>query len=351
MEYKFDEIESCECIGEFKDEYVYDIEMNDNTHTFIANDILVHNSLYMTYGKLLDTIQGAENMTDREKLDVVVGINEKFLNEHNRKFMEDYYNSRHVKSIHNFELETVSKKSIHLNVKKRYAQILLWKDGKYFDEDSLPLKVKGLEMIKSSYPKFDRNALKRVVRAILESDTQENLWDKINILVQQEKLAHREAPLEDVCAACGVNGYTKYIIDESEYKHTRGSHAQLLDNNGTILYTAPHCPVQVRALAIYNTVREAGNLKGDPIYGGKVKTYIFKPKDIRVAKGTDPYVFAFQSGSYPKWAADYAPIDRDAMFQKYFLDPLNRICKDSMGFKPFLLDGSKNINLFDLMGI
>ena len=47
MEYILDDLEVCECIGIFEDEYVYDIEMDDPTHTFIANDILVHNSLYI----------------------------------------------------------------------------------------------------------------------------------------------------------------------------------------------------------------------------------------------------------------------------------------------------------------
>ena len=41
----FEEIEFCELSGEFIDEYVYDIEVDDDTHTFMANDILVHNSL------------------------------------------------------------------------------------------------------------------------------------------------------------------------------------------------------------------------------------------------------------------------------------------------------------------
>jgi hypothetical protein len=38
------EIDSIEEIGEFEDEYVYDLEMEDESHTFIGNDILVHNT-------------------------------------------------------------------------------------------------------------------------------------------------------------------------------------------------------------------------------------------------------------------------------------------------------------------
>lgn len=54
IEYEFDEIELCEIIGEFDDEYVYDIEVDDETHTFIANDILVHNSLFVSFKPAID---------------------------------------------------------------------------------------------------------------------------------------------------------------------------------------------------------------------------------------------------------------------------------------------------------
>ena len=300
-------------------------------------------SLYMSYAGLLNTIEGIENMSQREKLDIIVKINEEFLNQHNTEFMEKYYGDRHVKSAHLFELETVCKKGLCLNAKKRYCQILLWKDGKYFDLDSLPMKIKGLEMIKSSYPKFDREALKRVVRNILETDADDHLWEYINMLVQQEKTKHNQADLEDICASTGTNGYTKYISDTPG----PGKDFQILDAcNKAIIYTQPKCPVNVRALATYNTIREAYKLSGDPIYGGKVKTYIFKPP-IKKKKDKNPYVFAFQSKNYPKWADTYAPIDKNAMFQKYFLDPLNRICSASMGLPPFTIDGSKQMSLFD----
>lgn len=303
-------------------------------------------SLYISYTNLLSTIKEFDTMTLRQKLDVIVHINTDFLNDHNKKYMEEYYSSRFAKSIHDFELETVALSGLWMNVKKRYCQILLWKDGKYFDVDSLPLKVKGLEMIKSSYPKFDREALKRVVRSILESTDSNNLWAYINQLVQKEKMKHREADLEDICASIGVNGYSKYIIDAETSKSMKGAHIQCIDKYNTMLYTAPKCPANVRALGTYNTLREAHHLSGDPIYGGKVKTYVYKAPTLNSKKCGDPFVFAFQSKNYPKWANEYAPVDHDAMFQKYFLDPLNRICEASMQFKPFKLDGSIDLDLF-----
>ena len=61
---------------------------------------------------------------------------------------------------------------------------------------------------------------------------------------------------------------------------------------------------------------------------------------------TEDMPFAFQSKNYPKWAPKYAPINKNAMFKKYFLDPINRICQDSMGFVPFQIDGYRQMTLF-----
>jgi intein/homing endonuclease len=49
LKYEFEDIEFVEQLEDFDNEYVYDIEVDDNSHTFIANDILIHNSVYFTY--------------------------------------------------------------------------------------------------------------------------------------------------------------------------------------------------------------------------------------------------------------------------------------------------------------
>lgn len=315
--------------------------LNEGKHmiTVVYGDT---DSLYISYANLLSTIKGFDNMTMREKLDVIVHINTDFLNDHNKAYMDKYYGDRHAKSIHDFELETVALSGLWLNVKKRYCQILLWKDGKYFDADSLPLKVKGLEMTKSSYPKFVRNHLKKVVRSILESSETDmkKLWDLTNILVQKQRMEHAQAPLEDICANQGINGYNKYISTDPTEK---GTQTMLVDQKGTVIRFRSKAGAGPKALATYNAIREAHNLKGDPIYGGKCKLYFAKA----INRKEGPIPFAFQAKNYPKWGDDYAPCDRGEMFKKYFLDPLNRICGDSMNFKPFKLDGSKELTLFD----
>lgn len=327
MDFEFSEIESCECVGMFEDEYVYDIEMDDPTHTFIANDILVHNSLYISYQDIINSIKDNQNLTLQQKTDIIVDLNTGYLDKHNREFMKDYYAKRHANSVQDFELETVALSGVWLDVKKRYAQILLWKDGRVFDQDDLPMKVKGLEMIKSSYPKEARSELKHLVRFLLEDSGEDYLLQRLNIEMQAQRTKFYNAPIEDICGNMRINGYNKYILD---------------DNNINGLKVASKCPPNVKAAGNYNRLRNIYNLPGDPIYSGKVKWYKYYP--VGRIKYKEPETFAFVSGSYPKWADKYAPISKDAMFQQMVLDPFNRIL-EAIGIGTLNLDGSIQIDL------
>ena len=184
------------------------------------------------------------------------------------------------------------------------------------------MKIKGLEMVKASYPKLSRDILKDMVRFMLENADDMYLVQKMNLRLQGHKKQWSEAPIEDVCENKGVNGYTKYIVDDTQAG----------------LMVMPKCPSNVRALGNYNRIRQYNHLSGQPIYGGKVKIYQFR-------NGNDYDYFGFQSMEYPEWADTYAPIDRNRMFQQFVLDPLNRIT--SAAKLPELhIDGSIQISLF-----
>ena len=325
--YIYDQIESIEPLAFLYGEYVYDIEVEDESHTFIVNNILVHNSLYLSYENLLKTIEGYEQMTVSDKCKILVDLNTKFLDKYNQEYIKKYYESRHAKSIHEFELETIALSGVWLDVKKRYAQILLWKDGKFFDQDDLPLKAKGLEIVKSSIPKQARGALKRIVQYFLQDTDPNFILQRLNIKMQEEKRLWMDADIEDVCGNVGVQNYSKYILD---------------DTNKFGLKVAPKCPFNVRALGNYNWFKNVYNLAGDPLYGGKIKWYVSNPFGN---KGSNDY-FAFQSRNYPEWASKYAPINREQMFQKFVIDPFNRIL-EAIGMNTLNIDGSLRMSLFD----
>lgn len=288
-------------------------------------------SLYLCYSELVKSIEGSDKMSIEEIRDIIINLNTKFLDGHNEDFMNEYYNSRHCSSVQKFELETLAYSECRLDVKKRYAQLLLWKDGKIYDVDSLEMKVKGLEMIKASYSKQAREALKRMVRYILEDKGEDGyLLQRVNIRLMDEKSKFYQADLEDVCGNIGVQNYTKYILD---------------DTDPTGLKIGPKCPYNVRALGNYNWIKNVNNLPGDPLLGGKMKWYCFYPNGVKSKRKQDPDYFAFQSRNYPSWADKYAPICREAMFERMVLDPLNRIMESS-NIGQLSADGSIQMGLF-----
>jgi hypothetical protein len=59
-----DSIESCEQTGEWLDEYVYDVEVEDNSHTFIGNDILVHNSVFVSFDPAIKSCNWKNRVLD-----------------------------------------------------------------------------------------------------------------------------------------------------------------------------------------------------------------------------------------------------------------------------------------------
>ena len=301
MEYIIEEIESIEQLENFDNEYVYDIEVDDNSHTFIANDILVHNSVYTTFGTFFEAMtpeSQARYDTDRKKLDFILKYSQEFQDKLNNKWCEDIYNPRHGKSIHNFELETVSKSGIYLK-KKKYLKGLVFNKGKYLDKPKVT--GTGIELIKSTTPKLCRKILSDLMESLMFEFDEKNKEEYM--LVFNEKLARYRkefynAPIEDISQSIGVGNYKKYVID---------------DTNGLVL--GKQCPVSVQAIARYNYLAHINHQDNLKQYSGKIKYY-----NIYINNKTTGY-FGFPAGELPEWAPK---IDKLTQWQKTVIDPINR---------------------------
>lgn len=286
-------------------------------------------SLYISYETLVKTIDGYEKLTPAQRGDIVVRFNTGHLDAHNRETMAKHYSDRHVHSVQNFELETLALSGVWLDVKKRYAQLLLWKDGKTYDPNGeLPMKAKGLEVIKGSYPKQSREGLQRLIRYMLMDEEEDGyLLHRLNAKMQEEKQAYFKADIDDICGSIKVQNYHQYILDDS-------------DPAG--LKFAKGAPFNAKALGNYNRIRQINKLPGDPIYGGKLKWYVFYPKGT-VKRGAVDY-FAYQQNHYPSWASKYAPVAKDEMFKKQTLEPFNRII-EAANIGRLNIDGSIQMGL------
>jgi len=305
LKYKFEEIEFCEEIGEFEDEYVYDIEIDDETHTFIANDILVHNSLYMTYQPIMDSCD-----YEGDGLEFILSLDRLFIKEKFNKWLDEYAKQYRVKNIHDFELETVNRTSLHLQ-KKHYINNVVWEDDIFFNdmEHFIP---KGVEIVKSSTPPFVRGKKQKggiweFIQYLFKNPDSLNSRDILRI-VKNLKSQFILADIEDISFTTSLTNYKdKVIDDQSNYECVKGAH------------------FSIKAGALHNYLLNKHSeykSKYDLLKGGRVKWYFIKdyPLNDRIA-----YLRSFHP--YEILEKEKIEIDYDKQFYDAFLKIANRFIK------------------------
>jgi hypothetical protein len=302
IDYILDDVESCEQIGEFEDVYVYDIEVDDETHTFIGNDILVHNSLYLTYQPILKSV-GYEG----DELEFIHSMDRLFVKNRFVEWLDKYAEKYNVKNIHDFELEAVNKSSLHIE-KKNYINNTVWEDGIYFN-DMEHFVPKGVEIVKSSTPPFSRGKKQKggVWTVIDYLFRNANNLQEVEVLkiVKKLKEEFKMAPIEDISFTSTLSNYDDRILD---------------DQSGVECMKGAH--FSVKAAATHNfLLNKHGKYKSkyDLLKGGRIKWYFIKNCELNDR-------FAFARSFHPQEIidAEKIEIDYDRNFELSFLKIINR---------------------------
>lgn len=182
MECKKYKIDSVEEIGEF-DDYVYDIEVDDDTHTFFANDILVHNSIYFDCSPIVKEILGdvPERLKRFSNKNVkliakdILGFVENTVNKY---CFEELVQKKMFSTLDRieFKLENFCPTGIFL-AKKRYILNIRYDEGAICDK----FKYVGVEMKKTEIPVYIRDFLKKFVEdSIRENWSYTQVYDFIS---------------------------------------------------------------------------------------------------------------------------------------------------------------------------
>lgn len=285
----------------YEDEFVYDVEVDDENHTFIANGILVHNSVYTTYGTFFKCMKKSwheKYNTDRKIAEWIVRFNKEFMDKQNNKWIDEIYTPRHGHSKHEFELELVNKIQLNLK-KKKYLKACINEKGHWYEIPKI--KGTGIELIKSTTPKLCREILNELLDSLLYESTIMPVDEYVlyfNEKVKECKKRFYAAPIEDISQSIGVNGYQKYVIDDTDQ-----------------LIFAKKATPGVKACARYNYLAHKNGHDECRIYSGKIKYYNIRIND----KVTD--FFGFPSGEHPEWAPK---IDFRIQWKKTIVEPINR---------------------------
>lgn len=211
----------------------------------------------------------------------------------------DFYASKlfNVKTHYlNIKQEMIALRGFFLNVKKRYALRIINKKGVAVNE----LEVKGLDMVRSSFPKIFRSEMKELINDILHDIT----LDKLNLKVRNFKQSFKNTPLQDILLPTSVKELSKF-----EGK-----------NKGT--------PIHVKSAQNYNRLLELHKIEsipkiddGDKILYAYVKTNPFGFETLAlkgIGEENPPEIVSFME----KY------VDREKIFQNTFLSKLETIWTD-----------------------
>jgi DNA polymerase elongation subunit (family B) len=275
--------------------------MNDILKTkkdyVIASDT---DSIYLNLGPLVRKVYKEE--TDPNKIITFMDrvCEDKIQPYINKSYQElaDYIHAYAQKM--QMKREALASKGIW-TAKKRYILNVYNNEGVQYAEPQM--KVKGLEMIKSSTPYAIREKMKEMVKLVMngtESDVQD--------FIAKFREEFKSLPVEDISFPRGLNGLTDYADSVTLYKKGTPIHVK-----GAILYN--HYLKQMGLEKKYPKIQDGEKLKF---------TYLKQPNPFKDMVISYP-------GRLPKEFGIDEYIDYDTQFEKAFIEPI-KVVLDCMNW-------------------
>lgn len=314
---EFLKIISCKYIGKYNDEWVYDVSMPnhyfreiingeiitetstvEDCQTFFANGILVHNSNYITFDYVFESL-GLDpyNINSKEAVDFIVYFMKTKMDPIYNKVLDKIIGIRNGVNYMEFELEAVGGFGIFL-AKKKYAYATLWQDGKYI-ADQKKLKVTGIELKQKAAPKEIKDVMKAFVNTIFVKKGQISS-ELFFGLCKSVKDRLKTYDIPALSKSTKLNKYDDYVIEDKDRVQLR-----------------PKTPVGVRGSANYNHIIQKNNLQSEyPLLknGMLIKIYY----DVN----GQPFAYPIEYG-YPK---DHVPkMSADTQIEKMLFTPIKRL--------------------------
>jgi len=201
---------------------------------------------------------------------------------------------------HRFEIkrEYVAKSGFWIS-KKRYAQWIINDNGLVVDR----IGVKGMDVVRSSFPKAFRELMSDILKDILEGTPKEEVDEKI---LEFRKNLH-ELPLSDIAKVTSVKNMKKYKVGKDEHRGVR--------KKGT--------PAHVKASFAFNELLKHFNIdkKHSPIRSGDKVKWIYLKQNPLNLNG-----MAFRGYEDPPQVIDF--IKKHADYDKIFERELESKLKD-----------------------
>jgi DNA polymerase elongation subunit (family B) len=283
-------------------EYMNSLLKTENEDYVLASDT---DSLYISFGKLVDKVYGSKDATTEQIVDFLDKVAETKLEPFIDKSYEELASLLNVYEQKMFmKRETIANKGIW-TAKKRYILNVHDNEGVRYAKPKL--KMMGIETVKSSTPAVCRDSLKKALDLIMNSDEK-----TVQEYIESFRTKFKSLPFEDVAFPRGISDLSKYVIKSKDLEIPSG------------------CPIHVRGALVFNHLlrehklsKRYENIKD----GEKIKfCYLKTPNPARsnVVSVVSTLPKQFDLEQY---------IDYETQFTKTFLDPL-KVILDTIGWKP-----------------
>lgn len=204
--------------------------------------------------------------------------------------------------------EVISKTSVWL-AKKRYAQWIIHKEGMLLDHPEL--EVKGIDIVRTSFPAKFREFMGGFVKDLLRGEPQEKLDEDI--------LTFKESVKTLDVISIAKNTSVKFVSNDGKHNYNPDTRKPFQNVKGT--------PAQVKACNYYNDLLDKWELTKsvEPIHHGqKIKWVYLKENQYGIdclamkADGND-------ADKITSFINEY--VDRTAMFEKELVSKLEDFYK------------------------
>jgi len=184
-----------------QEQFVYDIEVEDN-HNFFANDICVHNSVYVILEKIVDKLY--PNHSEEDTINFILKFIDKVLQPTIQKTINEIAQSFNIpqSEVLNMENEIIADEFVSV-VSKRYFCRVLVNDGNILAKPKM--KVTGISTIEKGAAPKAKELLKPVLEMILDKDV-----TYLQNYIAESKKEFRKASIHEVSRITGVSDATSY---------------------------------------------------------------------------------------------------------------------------------------------
>lgn len=319
--YDIVEVDSIEELEQFKDEYVYDIEMEDTQQPwFFANDILVHNSFIVTLKPIINklnlTFKTPQNIITPEVYKVVEDF-EEYLNSSINEWVKRELNT--IDPRFTFKRELIGDVGVFLQ-KKRYVLRMLDDEGVKCDK----FKYTGVEVVRTTMPKVIKPYAKKIIETLL---TTKSLVETNKVVAECYEI-FKGLSLTDISFVMGLKDYNKHASRSTGFNTSKGM------------------PIHSKSAYYYNQIINKLGLVGkyEPLKSGDKVRFVYLQKPNKY--GIESIGF---KDFFPTEFEDIFKPDYDKMFNKILFSMIERFYDnvDWTARKP-----SENVQceLFDLFG-